>query len=431
MSHVSVALRPRSGFGFTAACAIALACIAPSLGAAQALSFEEAQRLAQRDAPGVAAQEAAIRAAREASVASTELPDPKLTLGVENLPVDGSERFSLNRDFMTMRKIGVMQDFPGAGKRRLRGERAQAEVDKEVAVLAVAQSNLRRDVALAWIDVWAAESELEVLRELEGEAGLAVSAAQAALAGGKGRAADPFASKVASAQLVDRIVDARRVVTKARAQLSRWIGDDAYRTLGAAPDFARIAHHHDQLVGALETHPHLAMYAPMQAMAEADVRLAEAAKRPDWSVEVAYAQRGPLYSNMVSIGVRIDLPIFEARRQNPLIASKLAAAEQLRAQVEDARRMHLAEIRSILADWDAADERVQRFESSQIPLARERSQAALADYRGGKADLAPALEARRSEVEVRIGLVQASAEMARAWARLNFLLPEPAKEEHP
>ena len=76
-------------------------------------------------------------------------------------------------------------------------------------------------------------------------------------------------------------------------------------------------------------------------------------------------------------------------------------------------------------------ERVQRFGSTQVPIARERSLAALADYRGGKADLGAALEARRAEVDLRLSQVQAAGEMARAWAQLNFLLPEMPAEEHP
>jgi outer membrane protein TolC len=414
------------------AAALALgASLASGLAAAQALSLSDAQRLAARETPLVAAQEAAIRSAREASIAAPELADPRLTLGIENLPVDGSDRFSLTRDFMTMRKIGVTQDFVRGEKRELRGRRANAEVDREVAVLGVTRANLRRDVALAWIDVWAAERSLALLRDLEGQANLAVSAAQATLAGGKGLAADPFASQLASAQLIDRMIDARRAISKARAQLARWIGDDAGRSLADAPDFTRIAHRHEDLLGGLDSHPHLAIYAPMEAIADADVRLAEAAKHPDWTLEVAYAQRGPLYSNMVSIGVRIDLPIFEARRQDPAIASKLAAAEQVRAQAEDARRAHLAEVRALLADWQAAAERVQRFQSAQIPLSHERAEAALADYRGGKSDLGAALEARRAEVEVRLASVQAAAEMARAWAQIDSLLPAAPGEEHP
>jgi outer membrane protein TolC len=173
------------------------------------------------------------------------------------------------------------------------------------------------------------------------------------------------------------------------------------------------------------------MYAPMQAMAQAEVRLAEAAKRPDWSLEVAYAQRGPAYSNMISVGVRIDLPLFEGRRQNPAIASKLAAAERVRAEAEDARRAHLAEINMLLADWRASAERVQRYESSQIPLARERSEATLAAYRGGKGDLSTVLGGRRAEIETRLAHLQATGEMAKAWAQLNFLLPAAPSEVHP
>jgi outer membrane protein TolC len=411
---------------------IALALCAVSAGAhAQALTLAEAQRIAAREAPLLRAQEAAIRAAREASIGASELPDPKLVIGVENLPLEGGDRLSFTRDFMTMRKVGVTQDFVRGEKLQLRGERAQAEVRKESAVLAATSANLRRDVALAWIDVWVAQRQLALLQELEAEAGLAVTAAQAALAGGKGQSADPFAARLAQAQLVDRMVEARRSIAKAQAQLSRWIGEAALRTVADTPDFARLAHRHADLLEDLESHPHLAMYGAMQAMADTEVRLAEAAKRPDWSVEVAYAQRGPSYSNMVSVGVRIDLPIFESKRQNPAIASKLAAAEQVRGLAEDARRAHLAEIRVLLVEWNAAVERVRRFESSQIPLAGERFQAALADYRGGKGELGAVLESRRAEIDTRLAHLQATGDRARAWAQLNFLLPAAAGEEHP
>jgi len=414
-----------------AAILAAIALAAPTAGFAQALSLAQAQRLAAREAPLLGAQEAAVRAARESSVSATELPDPKLIAGVDNFPLEGADRFSFGRDFMTMRKIGFAQDFVRGEKLRLRGERAEAEVRKESAVLGATTANVNRDVALAWIEVWLAERQLALLQDLEREAGLAVSSAQATLAGGKGQASEPFAARLAQAQLVDRMIDARRAIARSRAQLSRWIGDAAVRTLGDAPDFARLLHRHADLVGELDAHPHLAMYAPLQAMADSEVRLAEAAKSPDWSLEVAYAQRGPAYSSMLSIGIRVDLPILQSRRQGPAVAAKVAAAEQVRAQAEEARRAHLAEIRMFIADWEAAAERVRRFDATQVPLARERSQAALADYRGGKSDLGTTLEARRGEVETRLAQLQATGEMARAWAQLSFLLPVTRSEDHP
>ena len=85
--------------------------------------------------------------------------------------------------------------------------------------------------------------------------------------------------------------------------------------------------------------------------------------------------------------------------------------------------MHEAELRGIYADWQTAGVRVERFEKLLLPLARERVGAALATYRGGRGELSMALEARRAETETRLGFLQAQLERARAWAKLDFLLP--------
>lgn len=395
-----------------------------SLPSHAALSLAEAQRLAAKDAPAVDAQAATLRAAQQSSLSAGELSDPKLILGVDNLPVDTADRFSLTRDFMTMRKIGFMQEFTRSEKLKLRGDRADAEVRKEAAVLALAEVNLQRDVAMTWIDRYFAERQLDLLKELARESELQITAAQAALAGGKGQAADPFAARLATAQLADRIIDSERLVARAKINLARWIGAAAKQPLDTAPAFDQLAHQHADLMAGLESHPHLAMYAPMQSMADSEMRLAEAAKHPDWSLEVAYAQRGPAFSNMLSVGVRIDLPIFQSRRQDPAIASKAALVEQVRAQTEDARRIHTAEIEAMLADWEAAANRVQRYRAELLPLAHERTDVALASYRGGRSDLAPVLEARKGEIETRMNHLSAQNELARAWANLNFLIPE-------
>ncbi len=410
-------------FLITRLCIVALAAVS-AVHAATPLSLAEAQRLAAHDAPQIDAQAAVLRAAEQATIGAGQQADPKLIVGIDNLPVDGADRFNLTRDFMTMRRIGFMQEFTRDEKLALRTRRAEAEAGKEAALLSVSKLNLKRDVALAWIERYFAERQLDLLKELAREGELQVSAAQATLAGGKGQAGDPFAARLAVAQLADRIVDAERLVARAQANLARWIGPAARQPLAAAPAFDQLAHRHQELTGNLETHPHLAMFAPLQAMADSEVKQAEAAKHPDWSLEVGYQQRGPEFSNMLSVSVRIDLPIFQSRRQDPAIAGKLALAEQVRAQAEDAKRVHAAEIENMLADWEAAKARLLRYASDLLPLARDRSQAALAAYSGGKLDLAPVLEARKGEIETRMNQLQAEADLARGWASLNGLLPD-------
>ena len=140
----------------------------------------------KRDAPQVEAQVARFAPHGNPSSVPANNPIPKLIVGIDNLPLDGADRFNLTRDFMTMRKIGVMRVHP-AQKLQLRGDRANAEVPGRT-MLSLAQFNLRRDVALAWIDRYFAERQLDLLKSYHGKANCRSSATQAAfwLAAGTG-----------------------------------------------------------------------------------------------------------------------------------------------------------------------------------------------------------------------------------------------------
>ena len=103
---------------------------------AQSLSLEEAQRRAVQRSQQVVAQNAAITASQEMAVAAGQLPDPVLKMGVDNLPVNGPDSWNLSRDFMTMRRIGVMQEITRGEKRELRAQRYEREAEKSAAEVA-------------------------------------------------------------------------------------------------------------------------------------------------------------------------------------------------------------------------------------------------------------------------------------------------------
>ena len=96
---MSAFLFPRRGFlGVLAAAFWA----APWLAAqAQPLTFERAQALAEQSAPENLARQAQVASAQQAVEPADALPDPKLILGIDNLPIEGPDRYTLNRDSMT------------------------------------------------------------------------------------------------------------------------------------------------------------------------------------------------------------------------------------------------------------------------------------------------------------------------------------------
>ena len=128
----------------------AAALAAPCSGAAESLSLAETLKIAVARSQQLVSQRAMADAAREMVVPAGELPDPKLKAGVENVPTDGADAWSLTRDFMTMSKIGLMQEFPGGEKRRLRVERAERDAERGAAAVVAATLAVERDAASAW-----------------------------------------------------------------------------------------------------------------------------------------------------------------------------------------------------------------------------------------------------------------------------------------
>jgi len=391
--------------------------------AQQPLTLDGALRLAQERSRQLPAQDSAAAAAKAMAAAAGQLPDPTLKAGITNLPINGADRFSLTRDFMTMRSVGVMQEFTRGEKRKARSARFDREADVADAGRTVALANLRRDTAMAWLDRHYQQRMRELLQVQRAETALQIEAADAAYRGGRGPQADVFAARSAVAQLDDRIRQVELQITTATTRLARWIGPDAEQALAAPPGLAQVRLASGDLEAHLEHHPQLALMARQEAVARAEADIAQSNKRSDWSVELMYSQRGPAYSNMVSVNVSIPLQLDQKNRQDRELSAKLATAEQMRAQREETTREHIAEARGWLQQWQSLRDRLTQYDSALIPLTTERTRAAIAAYRGGTGMLPPVLEARRMEIDTRMERLRLEMESAGLWAQLEYLIP--------
>lgn len=424
----TAARRPRAVFLCAIAAALSTTSFTVRAQGETPLSLDEAIRLAEQQAPVLDARRAAVDAATEAIAPAGELPDPELIAGIDNLPVTTSDAGSLTRDFMTMRKVGVTQAFPRREKRELRVQRAHAAAEREAALLTNERLSVRESVAKAWTTRLSAERRLALLESLRPRAQAEVEAAAAALSAGRASAADGVAAQTAKATLEDRIDQAQRELTEAHAELGRWLPDASMRPLGGAPNWGDVGKDPETLLSHVGRHRELLTFDAAEQAASADVALARAEKRPDWSLEVDFAQRGPRYSNMISVELRVPLPLFAANRQDPMIASKQAALAQVQAERADAQRMHAAELAKTIAIWRSAVHRTQRYEDELLPLADARADAALAAYRGGRGDLPSVLAAFDGAVEQRIAYTALLDTLGQSWATLRFAYPN--GEEH-
>lgn len=387
----------------------------------RSLTLQEAIDFALNQAPEVAASQASLDAADARAPSAGRLPDPELVAAVDNLPIEGADKFSFTDDFMTMRRIGVMQTFPSRAKRDLQATFAQQEIGVAQADLRKARFETARATSEAWIAAAIAEQSLARLRTLRPDVTLQASAARAALASGRATAADALAAQSIAARLDDRILSFEQDADMKQAELARWIGVEAARPLAPIPTDLEVGHSSEALVAGVAQHAPLAPVLARIDEAQTEVAMARAEKRPDWSAELSYSKRGPEFDDMMSFEFRVGLPLFATHRQDPVIAEKLARVRAQEAERDAEIRMHTAEVRSTFAEWNHGRARLEHYSRELLPLAGERVRAALAGYSSGRTDLRSTIEALSDEIDTELDYVELQGNVARAWTFLHFL----------
>lgn len=383
------------------------------------LTLEMAVRQALHRSAAHQAAESEVRASVEAAAQAGQLPDPMLKLGIDNLPVEGPDRWSLSRDFMTMRRIGIEQTWVSSDKRAARSARAGQRVAWQEADASMHAADIRAQTAQAWLQMRHAQQALVFANELARHSADDLSAVQAAHRGNQASAADVARAQLALTGAQDGSARALQVMGSARITLQRWVQgpvetvDETLPPLNIPPallEGGQFEQHHPLLLKARRS----------TELAESEVTLASTERRPDWRFELAFGQRSSPYADMLSFGVTIPLTVNPGQRQDRNIAEKAAQATTTKLQYDEARRALAAELGALQLTTTSLSQRSASLRQHALPVARQAIDLAVAAYRAGSGTLSAIISARRMLVEQQLQIAELERDAALAWAQLSF-----------
>jgi outer membrane protein TolC len=369
-------------------------------------------RAVQRSEAARAARASALSAS-ETAQAAAQLPDPTVRAGIDNLPVTGADRLRTTPDSMTMKRIGISQEWLSREKRDARRAAAEAMVGKESVQARIAAADARLQTALAYLDAFYAAQALQLTALMEHHAHEEYEAARARLASATGGSDEVLKLAAARGIVEDESAELRQQESAARVALERWIGMpasglDPVGNLPAPSESEYVAG--DPMVVALQREIDVARGAAAVAASN---------RRPNWTWEVSYGQRTG-YSDMVSVGVSIPLPIAPAARQDRETASRLALAVKAEAELAEATRAATADYLSAMSDARRLEARIQRYREVVLVAAEQRTAAATAAYRSNQTTLVTLFEARHAEVDVQRKLLTLQRDLAKRQAQLAY-----------
>ncbi|SCX65691.1 TolC family protein [Variovorax sp. EL159] len=398
---------------FPRAAALAAALSLPCLAAAAPLSFDAALRLAVQRSEAARAARAGVLSATEASRAAAQLPDPTLRVGIDNLPATGPDRFNTTRDSMTMKRIGISQEWLSADKRAARQAAADASVGREAVQARVAAADARLQAALAYLDAFYAGETLKLATLMEHHAHEELEASRTRLSSASGSSQDVLALAGARGISEDETAEIRQQQNTARVAFERWVGMPPGEL--APPDVIPLPSEQDYVAG----HPAVAAMQRDVDVASRAADVTASNRKPNWTWEVSYGQRTG-YADMVSVGVSIPLAVAPGERQDRDTASRWALVDKAEADLAEATRAATAEYRSLSGDAQRLQQRIDRYRSGVVVPAAQRTAAALAAYQSSQGSLVVLFEARHAEVEAQRKLLTLQRDLAKTRIQLAF-----------
>ena len=405
------------------AAALAAALLPATWAAAATLSLDQALELAvQRSQSARAARAGALGAAQMARAAGQQ-PDPMLSIGLDNLPVTGGDRFSTSAADMTMKRIGIAQEWVSADKRAAREAAAGAQHRREALMEAIAAADTRLQTALAYIDAHFAGEALQLSTLNERHAREELAVAKGRLASLTGNPAEVLGLSSALGAAEDLSAETRQQQAAATAALQRWIGLPAGAAASTASDHPALITPNLAIAPApaayVAAHPAVQTRQRDIDVTRREVNLARLNRQPNWRYELSYGQRAGR-PDLMSFGVSIPLPIAPEARQDRETAARQALADKAEAEAEEARRAAAGEYAALASDASALQERIVRFQAVVLVPLQQRTATTLAAYRGNQASLAMLFEARHAELEAQRRLLTLQRDLARTQAQLVF-----------
>ena len=397
-----------------------------SLNARAALNLADAERLALEADPAVIASQARALALQEQAVADGQLPDPKLTVGVWNVPLDD---FSMKKEGSSQFRTGIKQAFPRGQTLHYRQKHTEWLGKAEQAQTRFAEQEIRRDVRQTFLELYYQNRATHIIERSRKLFQQLVDITRAHYASGRVSRQDVLQAQLELSRLEDRATKIGAQSDVQRAGLSRWIGEAAW--LPVDPGFPVLPKPQSQgtLQASLAQHPAIES---ATARIEANQQMVKAAReqyKPGFDVGLEYRKRfgdnadGSDRPDMMAAMVTLDVPLFTEKRQDRRLAARQQQAEaaiQTREQkLRDMQRL----LNSDYARWLRLGEQVTLYQEHLLPESRENAEAALLSYQSGISEFNTLMRARITDLDVRLQALRIRVDRAKTQARLLFLYP--------
>ena len=388
------------------------------------------------------------------SIAAGTLPDPKVSVGLVNIPTD---TYDFGQEAMTQFKVGVSQMFPRGDSLAIR--KAQLELmgsqypyqrmDREAKVTVT--------VSHLWLDAYRAQQSIALINNkralFEQLVDIAESSYSSAL--GKTRLQDIVRAQLELTRLDDRLTKLSQQQDMFRQRLSEWLSDyfvddrlqdSSVGIQKLSPDQVLARRLPDtplinpqlytgpkeadslKLLDVLFHHPAVKALEQKIKASNTGIELAQQHYKPEWGINASYGYRdndpmGNDRADFFSVGVTFDLPLFTNNRQDKQVESAISQTESVKTEKWLLLRKLIASFETARAQLVRLNQRKQLYQLQLLPQMHEQAEASLTAYTNDDGDFAEVVRARIAELNAEIDALDIDVDRQKTIIQLNYFMP--------
>lgn len=390
-----------------------------------ALELSDAEKIALNISPEIKQIEARRQTIIEESIAEGQLPDPILTAGLMNMPVD---TFDFDQEPMTQIQLGLQQNFPKGRSLKYAKQRKEHLSFVEIQNKESMKLEIIRAVRLSWLDLLYWIKVSEKTKEQKSIFTNLLDITESLLANNKAQQHDVIRAQLELTEIDNRLIEIEKEISLSKAQLARWIGRE-YENQLVLRNFPTLPEIRDLSVlrTALQTHPQLLADRSKIASLKSSIKWACEQYKPGITTGLAYGIRqgrnleDSKRADFLTATIKMDLPIFRGNRQDRRVkASQNELISIQEKEIIDYKDL-LQDLDEQYAIWQEYTKKVSLYTNKLVPQAIQYAEASLLAYKNGKTDFPTLARSYVRELDTRIDEIKASIEQRKAHVKLLYL----------
>ena len=356
------------------------------------LTLQAATELAVKDNPDLAQIQA--RAKAMAAIPSQEgaLPDPEISFNAMSLPVN---TFNLHQEDMTQLGAGISQAIPFPGKLALREQAATFEAEAASQNITEARWRLLSEVKTTWWLIYYLDRTLQITDSNYALLQQFVEIARTKYEVGEGLQQDVLLAQLELSKLLAQQLMLKASRRNAAASLNALLNKPANSEVRLPETIALqlpILKQENLLYQQAETSRAI-LEGNRLGINAAQSRLDLAKKDflPDFNLGASYGARantpsGRQRSDMLSLNLSMNVPIFAAQKQAKAIDQRTSELMQEKYTLQDEWNKVRSQITQGYTDFQRAKDQFVLYDTGIVPQARQTVASMLAGYQVNKVD---------------------------------------------